>query len=350
MWSANRNRPVRLNASLELTEDGNLILEDGDGTFVWSTNTTHNSVSALNLTENGNLVLLDRHNEIVWQSFDHATDSLVLQQKLIRGKKLISRVSASNSSQGLYSLSFTIDRIAAAEVESNPPQIYYFWGEGSDYIKYENGSFFGDKYDHELGEFTGSLFRTIPKAFSAQYIRMDYDGHLRVYQWLESGWQEADDLMSIFLTECQYPLVCGKYGICSAGMCTCPGASANGTINFRAINERQPNLGCSAITPISCQLSQNYSFLELQNTSYFTFQVDIRSTHVEICKQTCLKNCSCKAALFRYSCYLKSLHSRTWKVMVPVSLFLKVDNSPLGKNVEEGGNVVGKKAGSVRIM
>ncbi|XP_010661456.1 EP1-like glycoprotein 4 [Vitis vinifera] len=113
VWSANRNRPVRFNATLRLTEDGNLILADADGTFVWSTNTAGKSVSGLNLTETGNLVLLDRNNEMVWQSFDLPTDTLVLQQKLVPGKKLISSVSASNWTHGLFSLSLTNYSVAA---------------------------------------------------------------------------------------------------------------------------------------------------------------------------------------------------------------------------------------------
>ncbi|RVW28209.1 G-type lectin S-receptor-like serine/threonine-protein kinase SD2-5 [Vitis vinifera] len=258
VWSANRNRPVRFNATLRLTEDGNLILADADGTFVWSTNTAGKSVSGLNLTETGNLVLLDRNNEMVWQSFDHPTDSLVLQQKLVPGRS------------------------------SSPAYLHQI-------------GLMGIKYTEGLEEFNFTLFAPIPRTLSAaQYMRLGSDGHLRVYQWQETEWQVAVDLTDEFLTGCQDPLACGKYGICSAGQCTCPGASDNGTIYFRPINERKTNLGCSAITPISCQLSQYHSLLELQNTSYFTFQVDIQSTDVEICKQTCLKNCSCKAALFRH--------------------------------------------------
>ena len=40
VWSANRNTPVRVNATLQLTEGGDLILKDADGKFVWSSNTT----------------------------------------------------------------------------------------------------------------------------------------------------------------------------------------------------------------------------------------------------------------------------------------------------------------------
>ncbi|KAF5935680.1 hypothetical protein HYC85_026809 [Camellia sinensis] len=43
-WSANGERPIQINATLQLTEDGDLILHNLDGTFVWSTNTSSKSV------------------------------------------------------------------------------------------------------------------------------------------------------------------------------------------------------------------------------------------------------------------------------------------------------------------
>ncbi|MCD7469244.1 hypothetical protein HAX54_008115 [Datura stramonium] len=101
VWSANRNHPVKANATLQLGQDGNLVLTDSDGTLVWSTNTTGKSVSGLNLTEMGNLVLFDMRKRPVWQSFDHPTDSLLPGQNLVSGKKLIASISATNQSQGI---------------------------------------------------------------------------------------------------------------------------------------------------------------------------------------------------------------------------------------------------------
>ena len=205
-------------------------------------------------------------------------------------------------------------------------------------------------------ELNSTLFSPFKTSSPIQYIRLGSDGRLRVYEWQETEWKEAVELMAYDLTECQYLLACGKYGICSAGQCSYPGASANGTIYIRPIDERQPNLGCSPIIPISCQSSQNHSLIELQNMDYFTFQGDIPSTDVDICKQTCLNNCSCKAALFRHDsyssigdcCLLSEVFSfQNVEAFERASsssiLFLKVENSPAEKNVAEGGNVVEKK-------
>ena len=126
VWSANRNNPFRINATstLELTEGGDLTLEDADGTLIWSTNTSGKSIPGLNLTEAGNLVFFDKNNNTVWQSFDYPTDCLVPSQKLVSGKELTASVSSSNWSEGLPSLLVTNEGMVAY-VDSSPPQFYY---------------------------------------------------------------------------------------------------------------------------------------------------------------------------------------------------------------------------------
>ncbi|KAG5544913.1 hypothetical protein RHGRI_017391 [Rhododendron griersonianum] len=118
VWSANRDRLVELNATLKFTGNGDLRLEDADGDLVWSTNT------GLRLNEFGNLVLFDRNNATVWQSFDHPTDSLLLGQKLVSGRKLIARTSSSDFSQGMFSLSVRNGSLLAY-LEANSPVVYY---------------------------------------------------------------------------------------------------------------------------------------------------------------------------------------------------------------------------------
>uniref|UniRef100_A0A1S4DK27 G-type lectin S-receptor-like serine/threonine-protein kinase At5g35370 n=1 Tax=Nicotiana tabacum TaxID=4097 RepID=A0A1S4DK27_TOBAC len=147
VWSANRNSPVRINSTLQLTAQGDLVLRDADGTLAWSTNSVGKSVAGLNLTDEGNLVLFDAKNATVWQSFDHPTDSLVPGQKLVSGQKLIASVSTTNWTKGgWFSFSATDDGFTAL-VESNPPQIYFTrsvgdfnTSRGSMYVMYLNGS------------------------------------------------------------------------------------------------------------------------------------------------------------------------------------------------------------------
>ncbi|XP_031100566.1 G-type lectin S-receptor-like serine/threonine-protein kinase SD2-5 isoform X2 [Ipomoea triloba] len=95
VWSASRNHPVTVNASVELRRDGGLFLMDSNGTEVWSTHTSGNPAVGLNLTENGNLVIFGKNNETIWQSFDHPTDTL-LPGQVKPGQTLKASISTSN--------------------------------------------------------------------------------------------------------------------------------------------------------------------------------------------------------------------------------------------------------------
>ncbi|CAI9776983.1 unnamed protein product [Fraxinus pennsylvanica] len=315
VWSANPNNPVRINSTLQLTYDGDLVLKDVDGTLAWSTNTARRSVAGLNLTEMGNLILFDENESVVWQSFDHHTDCLVPGQRLKSGQKLTASVSSTNWTQGGIYLSMTNQGLTAS-IRSNPPQVYFKHGftnfERNKELTYAlliNGSL--DLYMNST-ETSPSDKIDIPPATSAQYIKLDYVGHLKVFEWL-TGWKEVADITTGYLGECNYPMVCGENGICSNGQCSCPTSTMDSTNYFKQIDGRQPNLGCSRVIPLTCDASNFHKFLDLDETTYFTFTPDISSTNINRCKETCLKNCSCKAAIFRYGsdpfdgdCYLPS--------------------------------------------
>ncbi|KAK4762214.1 hypothetical protein SAY87_030098 [Trapa incisa] len=322
VWSANRNSPVKVNSTLELTSDGDLVLQDADGTVAWSSNTSGKGVVGLNLTEEGNLVLFNEKNGTVWQSFDYPTDSLVPGQRLSIGQKLTPNISSTNwTAFDLLSFAFTESGIFG-RMEADPPQIYYqndhsLTSSDTAYVEYINGSlalFLNSKQNKTL--------ISIPFSKSAQYMRLGPDGHLRVFEWVLGNWDQVEqnykngkwdqvtDLLTGYLGDCAYPTACGDYGICSRGQCSCP-ASENGTIYFKQINSRQPDLGCSEVSPLSCPDSQNQTLIKLQDITYFTFTSDLQDTNPELCKKACEGNCSCKAAIFQYgsnsssgSCYL----------------------------------------------
>ncbi|KAG5544912.1 hypothetical protein RHGRI_017390 [Rhododendron griersonianum] len=343
VWSANRDRPVKVNAILKLTGSGDLILEDADGDIIWSTDTGGKSVTGLRFSEFGNLVLFDKYNTAVWQSFDHPTDSLLLGQKLVSGQKLIAKTSSADFSRGLFWL-LVRNGSLLGYLEANPPVVYYkyildgiskFTNLEEEYVAFENGSFNG---------------QNIPLASTAQFMRLEPDGHLKVYDSGGGQWKIVADLLDSEFDDCGYPTVCGKYGICSNGpQCGCLEGSDNEIGNFKPISYKQPNLGCSLVTPISCDYSQHHSLLELTDTSYFVLNLQYNNeldekTGLQDCKNACLRNCSCKAALFAYQ--LSDSNSRRGCLLISevftlinseggynnVSVFLKVQNSPTKKN------------------
>ncbi|KAF8006164.1 hypothetical protein BT93_K0469 [Corymbia citriodora subsp. variegata] len=299
--STNRNNPVKIGATLELTSEGDLVLKDVDGMVAWSTNTAAKSIVGLNLTDLGNLVLFDKDNVIVWQSFDHPTDSLVLGQKLRRGQRLTASASETNwTFDGTISLSVN-GNVLYAQVETNPPQIYYHGIPNLDtsvklsYVEFIYGAlaWFSDSTSN------GSLF-LVPQASFTQYMKLGSDGHLRVYEFTDfDGWKEAADLFKGYIGDCAYPTVCGRYGISSDGQCSCP-PSKGGTSYFQLIDDRQPNLGCFENVPLSCKALQHQSLIEHENIEYFNLSPYLKDIDESSCKEACRKNCSCKAAIFQY--------------------------------------------------
>lgn len=316
VWSANRDRPVSENATVRFSSDGNLILQDGNGTTVWSTNTAGKSVAGVRVTETGNLVLFDDNNATVWDSFDYPTDSWVLGQTLKYGLRLTANVSETNWTSG--QLYLTVDSQGLSTyVDANPPQLYSIkivsGIRSGAYVTFTNGSLNVFLAKQSQPNLTISL----PPASTMQYIRLESDGHLRLYDWQAGdklNWKQASDILDYRGTPlgvCDYPTVCGQYGYCSNGQCSC----LNSTY-FAQVDDRQVSLGCSPVTPLSCNSTRNHRILVQDDVTYFGYYYNNAfgfNTDGEGCQQACLRNCSCAAAFFLYTsnksagaCYLQS--------------------------------------------
>ncbi|KAJ0475355.1 putative protein kinase RLK-Pelle-SD-2b family [Helianthus annuus] len=348
VWSANRDYPVSDGAILNFTSTGELILQDVNGSKVWSTNTTGKSVVGMNLTDSGNLVLFDVNGSVVWQAFDNPTDCLVLGQTLFQGQQLIPSVSSTNwmAQKGLYYLQVTEEGLFAY-VGSNPPQVYYertgfnrYKNKGRKFVRFLNGSlsFFFSSADPDDRD----NYIQIPFASSAQYMKFMPDGHLKVFEYTLEGWSEVADLLTDEeYGNCTYPLACGRNAICSNNQqCSCPVSNPHTIDYFTAVNDRLPNLGCSAVTPLTCNAIQDHVFISLQNVTYYDYSTTeyydystpyMENLSMERCKQACLNNCSCKAAFFQnVTCFLAS-EIFTMKTIDPfynTIAFIKVQRSP----------------------
>ncbi|CAA7398762.1 unnamed protein product [Spirodela intermedia] len=310
VWAANKARPVTENATLELASDGDLVLTDAYGTRVWSSGTSGKSVAGMNITESGNLVLFGGvNNQTIWDSFSSPTDSLVPGQKLQVGQALTANDSTANSIDGLYFL-FANSTGLIAFVGSNPPERYASYtpptsaqGTTIGFFEFRNGSLFTNTSDQYLPP--------------SQYLRLESDGSLVVYEWRSEGWVAGRDLLNDRGTSCFYPTVCGRYAICSGNnQCSCPQWDAGGNDFFLPIDDRNLGSGCREVTPLSCEAPQNHSVLRLNDVSYFTYDqkpADISDIDPVECSAACSRNCSCRAAFFRYgtnasagSCFLTS--------------------------------------------
>ncbi|KAF7019954.1 unnamed protein product [Triticum aestivum] len=290
IWSANPGDPVSQDAMLNFTSDGNMLLSDGDGTVIWSTATKSKSVAGLRLDVSGNLVLFDQKNSSVWQSFDHPTDTLVLGQSLCRGMNISVKPSKTKWPSARIYLSAEFGGLQYSSQPANYSQSFTeVASTKSDCYAFVNGSF----------GFPNQVF-WLPQARSLQYMRLESDGHLRLYEM--QGYSSPRlrfDVLSLAMKFCDYPFACGDYGVCSDGQCSCPSLSY-----FRSNNERHPDAGCTLLTTISCNRAHNHQLLPLGNVSYFSDnmfrKLAISSSSEEVCKQACLMDCACRVTIFQY--------------------------------------------------
>ncbi|KAJ1691019.1 hypothetical protein LUZ63_015174 [Rhynchospora breviuscula] len=327
IWAANPDKPVGHNSTLEFTEDGNLMLKEANGNVAWSSGTTNMSVTGMNLTSSGNLILYSEKNDTIWQSFDYPTDMLLIGQSLKQGQRLTATNAslATNLTRGQFYLTLAADGLFAYVV-SDPPQLYFqkkinataaitnpqFKNNYTTTATFTNGSLsifvnFGNVS-------VKSTEITLPFDSTSQYMRLEPDGHLRLYEWDRSLWKPLGDVFDVLPDDCAYPTVCGAYGICYKGQCSCPSGTGSKVPGndafFQQIDNRQPNLGCERVLPISCNQTEDHRLLRLDNITYFN-SPHSWITEEESCKQACLKNCSCQAATFKYilnstngSCYM----------------------------------------------
>ncbi|CAN6216613.1 unnamed protein product [Urochloa humidicola] len=352
VWSANRDRPVRENATVHFTELGDLVLYDADGTLVWFTNTTGKSVVSMNLTGLGNLVLLDHRDTEVWKSFDHPTDTLVIGQMLHVGQKLMASTSETNWANGRFYVTVRSDGMYAfAGVD--PPLAYYQSPTGgnmvtntSAYIALKNGSLeiFTSFRSTEAPDYH---IRLPTGDYDREFVRIDWDGHLRLYQWGKgNGSWVSSDVLDI-ADPCSYPLSCGEYGICSSGQCSCPDVALRQSGLFDVVDPRELSLGCSLRDSLSCGSAQDASFLALPNTTQFNIVYNW-TTNEEHCKLSCLNDCSCKAAFFHHMdnssgfCFLASeifslisVNAPSYSINFSSYAFVKVQEHRTGLSKEK---------------
>ncbi|KAE7998290.1 hypothetical protein FH972_002849 [Carpinus fangiana] len=103
VWTANRDEPpVSSDATLLFASDGRLVLQMGqEQVAVVAESSGSASASMLN---SGNFVIYNSDQGIIWQSFDHPTDTLLPSQCLFAGHEIVSSISETQHSTGIFRL------------------------------------------------------------------------------------------------------------------------------------------------------------------------------------------------------------------------------------------------------
>ncbi|CAD6258258.1 unnamed protein product [Miscanthus lutarioriparius] len=288
IWSANPDNPVTRNAILNFTSEGDLLLHEADGAIIWTTDTNSLSVAGMRLDDLGNLVLFDQNNTTVWQSLDHPTDTLVLGQSLCRGNNLSAKTSSTKWPGSRVYLSAELDGLQYSFKPAAYTQLFQATTTSTNATQtcyaFVNGSF----------GFPYKIF-SIPLAGSVQLMRLESDGHLRVYE-MGISYPDGFDVLSNFMNFCDYPLACGDFGVCSNGQCSCPSSNY-----FRLQNERHPDAGCIPLASISCDDMHDHKLIPLNNVSYFSY-----TTFQSLATESALKVSGCILAILLIGLLLQS--------------------------------------------
>ncbi|OMO92481.1 hypothetical protein COLO4_17556 [Corchorus olitorius] len=329
VWDANRNAPVRENATLTFGEDGNLVLADVDGRVAWQTNTANKGVTGIKLLPNGNLVLFDKKGNFVWQSFDYPTDTLLVGQSVsINGRnKLVSRTSDVDGSDGPYSM--VLDRKGFIMYLNNDgkPLIYGGWPikDFGDIVTFDAQPENENATAYELVLKTAQFGTSPPAATgngrrllqvrpirgggteylsklnynaTSSFLRLGSDGNLRAFTYYNPvsylKWEETFAFFSKdYIRECALPSKCGSFGLCDKRMCVaCP--SPKGQLGWSE-SCQPPKLGpCKKGAK-----SQYYKILGVEHFLNPYLEDGEGPMKVEQCRDKCDKDCKCLGFIYK---------------------------------------------------
>ncbi|XP_028801028.1 uncharacterized protein LOC114756270 [Neltuma alba] len=317
VWVANRNNPLTdTSGILTISENGNLVVLNGQKQVVWSTNVSIASNSSAQLLDTGNLVLVDRTTGVsMWQSFQHPSDTLLQDMRLSTIQKtgekvqLTSWKSTADPSYGVF----------AGSIEPRNVIEVFIWKENHPYWRSGpwNGTHFlgvpessstflnGFQIKEEKGSFE-IYFHYTDKSLLLT-LRLDPQGKIQKQRWNpQTNIWELEWITGV--TECDFYGTCGPFGICnslSSPICSClRGFEPKNKEEWESQNWTS---GCIRREALQCKKENNGS--QVNKTDGFIKLERIKPPdHAEAlpfnfegtvdCRTSCLKNCSCVAYAF----------------------------------------------------
>ncbi|KAI5430099.1 hypothetical protein KIW84_034611 [Lathyrus oleraceus] len=317
IWVANRNQPLNdSNGIITISEDGNLVILNGQEQVVWSSNVSNiGSNTRSEFSEFGNLVLSESTTgKILWQSIQHPSDTLLPSMKLSTNKrtgtsiKIKSWKSPTDPSIGNFFCS-TVERLHIIEVfiwngtrpywRSGPWNGRVFTGIQSMTVGYFFGFQGGDD-----GEGNTNIYFTIPNDENFLIYRLSSQGKLEE-MWWDDERKEMQVTWTSWDSECDVYGICGAFASCnslSSPICSC--LRGFEPRNIQEWNRHDWTGGCVRRTRLQCERVVNKTtstkedvFLKLQKVKVPDFAEGVAVTP-EMCISICLSNCSCTAYSF----------------------------------------------------
>lgn len=355
IWTANRDaaeqEPLPNDVQLILSALGvRLIFPDKNAYPIPISNSSQPAVRA-SMLDSGNFVLYNSNSVIIWQTFDVPTNTIVSGQRLLTGTRLISWISNTNHTSGRFQVIMQTDG-NLVQYPNGPFTLrgdqYAYWKSGT-YKAGENVSLnLDDNGQLYLLDTTGFKIKsfTDQKGLSMYRLTIDADGILRLYSYslVQNGSWSIQWLSP--KNKCAPLGLCGLNSYCvpinQEPSCVCiPG--------FVFIDEGKRDLGCKRnLSKVGCigEIETSYSVVDLDDIAWENTPYSILSLNKTACKEDCLIDCNCEAAIFRdQKCRKQKLPLRYGRTRARglVTTFVKkdTDESSGTKRVSKGRKKVG---------
>ncbi|KAM1644138.1 hypothetical protein ACFXTN_005475 [Malus domestica] len=332
VWSANRGSLVPQGSQVELTNDGQFMLEDKTGkqiSFAGSLGITGVAYAAM--LDTGNFVLANKSSKYLWESFEEPTNTLLPTQILNRNSKLYASYTASNYTPGRFQFALKSDGELLLYTTNYPldSRNHDYWsthteGSGFQVIFSQSGSIY-------LTGTNGSvLYMLSDNTSSTQdfYHRatLEYNGVFRHYVYPKKtgsgsvagtrrqGWSSSSFIPSNLCTSILEGTgggACGFNSLCrddtEGPVCECPDG-------YSFIDKNDVLKGCKQnFVSQSCDQAfpetHLFDFQELENRDWpLSDYQHFQPVSEDWCKQSCLSDCFCSVVIFKNDdCWKKGI-------------------------------------------
>ncbi|XP_027151637.1 G-type lectin S-receptor-like serine/threonine-protein kinase At4g27290 [Coffea eugenioides] len=309
VWIANRDVPVNgTNGLLKVTDQSKLTIFNGEGTAIWSTNSTRLVQKPVaQLLDSGNLVVKDAADanpaNYLWQSFDHPTDTLLPGMKLgldwVKGinRYLQSSKSKADPSRGYFTYQMDPNGFPQLFLMNDSiPQFRSGTWDGKQFIG-SPGLNSNPLYTYEFVNTPQEIYYRFDLYSSSVYsiLTLKSNGVLQRLNYNPRN-QDWTDYLDAPADSCDDYGLCNAYGICSivsSPFCSCLDKFV--PVSPFDWQTTDWSSGCKRRVPLDCQKGDGflkYSGIKLPDTRHSRYN---QSMSLKECEKLCMKNCSCTA-------------------------------------------------------